>query len=114
MKATSAIFYGLLAYAFLLSLGLFVIWVQWAVCDPLSDLDRHIFPDVVIPSSAECFSVSHGYVRFLSWDSVTADTFRLLKYSLILLPICALAAYVVARARRWLWRLDGDNVRPSS
>ena len=45
---------------------LFLIWMPWSDCKPLSEFDATNHPDLSIPADAECFSISHGSVAFLS------------------------------------------------
>lgn len=45
---------------------LFLIWMPWSDCRPLSEFDAANHPDLSIPADAECFSNSRGSIAFLS------------------------------------------------
>jgi hypothetical protein len=69
------------------ALVLFMIWMPWSDCKPLSAFDAASHPDLSIPADAECFSNSHGSVTFLSEHGQWHATKSFLSIdALVLLP----------------------------
>lgn len=94
-KNSAAIFNGSLLCLFFILLGLFAIWIPWIECTPLSGFDASAYPGIVSPPNAECFSISHGSVKFLTLSGQWRITGIILALGvLIALPACIWLTHV--------------------
>jgi len=84
---SAAVFNGTGVCLFMTAVVLFIIWMPWIYCEPLSEFDAASHPDLSIPADAECFSNSHGSVAFLSEHGQWRATKLFLSIdALVLLP----------------------------
>jgi hypothetical protein len=107
-RGAAAAFNGSAVCLFVTVLVLFLIWMPWNDCKPLSEFDAASYPDLSIPGDAECFSVSHGAVAFLSEHGQwRATKLFLFIDALFLLPACVGSIYYLTGSRRRL--ANGDT-----
>ena len=91
---------------------LFIIWMPWTDCEPLSEFDATGHPDLSIPAGAECFSNNHGHVSFLSEHGEWHATELFLSIDvLLLLPACIGSIYYLMGSRRRLASRETDSGR---
>jgi hypothetical protein len=100
-RAAGAAFNGSGICLFVAALTLFIIWMPWSDCKPLSEFDAASHPDLSIPADAECFSNSHGSVAFLSERGQWRATKLYLSIdAFLLLPACIGSIYYLTGSRR--------------
>lgn len=100
-RAAGAAFNGSAICLFLTAVVLFLIWMPWSACKPLSEFDAASYPDLSIPAEAECFSSSHSTVAFLSEHGQWHATKIFLSIdALLLLPACIGSIYYLTGSRR--------------